>query len=94
MERNTGLRRIGGVLAVAALCVVAALALIFWQFLGLALVLFPLVGIVVMIRAIILELRGKRPKYTAGVADLRDLRAKPRPFRPFRTEFPNDSDKD
>ena len=65
-----------------------------WGVLGLALVTIPIVGIGVMIRAIVLELRGKRPRYTAGVADLRDIPTKQKPFRPFRTEFPNDSSKD
>jgi len=69
----------------------AGIASVFlWGALGLALVVIPLVGIGVMIREIYRELRGERPTYTVGTADLSDLPAKRKRFDYFSTRFPND----
>jgi len=95
MKQDTALRRIGKVLAwIAVACFVGVLSVMFWGFLGLALVLIPIVGIGVMIRAIYLELRGKRPTYTVGVVDLSDIPTKPKRFRHFWTEIPSERDED
>ena len=93
MKQGTPIRRLGKVLAwIAVACIAGVLSVMFWGFLGLALVLIPIVGIGVMIRAIVLELCGKRPTYTAGVADLSGIPTKPKRFRHFGTEIPNDRD--
>ena len=73
---------------------VTAFTVLFWAYLGLAaVVLIPLVGLGAVVRALVNELRGKRPEYTVGTTSIAHLPERAEEIRHFTTRFPSDSDK-
>ena len=73
--------------------VVAVFGNFFWPYVGLAAaILIPVIGIVVMIRAIVNELRGKRDDYVPGATRISHIPNKPAQFSHFSTPNPFDKD--
>jgi UDP-N-acetylmuramyl pentapeptide phosphotransferase/UDP-N-acetylglucosamine-1-phosphate transferase len=80
----------------AILIGIVAVALTFaWPLVAIAaVILIPVIGIIMVLRAIVNEFRGKRIDYVAGPTRMSHIPNRPEKFRHFSTPNPLDEEKE